>query len=134
MKKLIANKWKTPDGTVLWSKHRHDYVSHTDLNGEYYFIDGGNDYIRKSVNKAQAVNLCVYDDGKFETLRENIFWGRNYDANNKILSETEWITIKNLTTDHLYAILKYFNNDFNLYNSVFRIMEEEIIYRENQII
>lgn len=133
MRKLIANKWQTPDGTILWSKYTYDYVCHLDKNGEYYFIDGGNDYIRKSVNKEHAINLCVYDDGKFETLRENTQWGRNYDANNKRLPETEWITIKDLTTDHLYGILKYFDNEFNSYDSVFRIIEEEIIYRENKI-
>ena len=51
MRKLIQNKWQTPDGTILISKHRHDYVEYTDKNGDYYMIDGGNDYVRKSVNK-----------------------------------------------------------------------------------
>lgn len=133
MKKLIANKWQTPDGTILWSKHRHDYVSHLDLNGEYYFVDGGNDYIRQSVNTStqQLKNLCVYDDGKFETLRKNICWGRNYDANNKRLPETEYIPIKDLTDYHIWAIL---TTQKNMSSSYKRLMEEEIIYRENLIL
>ena len=133
MKKLIANKWQTPDGTILWSKHRHDYVSHLDLNGEYYFVDGGNDYIRQSINIStqQLKNLCVYDDGTFECHRNNICWGRNYNSNGELLSETEYIPIKDLTDDHIWAIL---TTQKNMSNSYRRLMEEEIIYRENLIL
>ena len=62
MKKLLANRWQTPDGTILWSKHRHDYVEHWDKNGEYYAIDGGastdSAYTRKSINEKEMKNLC----------------------------------------------------------------------------
>ena len=44
--KLILNRMITPDGTVLISEHRHDFVEYTDKNGHDYFLDGGNDYIR----------------------------------------------------------------------------------------
>ena len=47
MKKLLANRKQTPDGTILWSKHTHDYVDHQDnIDNQYYFLDGGNSYIR----------------------------------------------------------------------------------------
>lgn len=46
MKKLLANRWKTPDGTILWSKHTHDFILYTDKNGKQYGVDGGNSYCR----------------------------------------------------------------------------------------
>jgi hypothetical protein len=131
MKKLIANKWKTPDGTILWSKHRHDYVCHLDLNGEYYFVDGGNEYVRMSVNKEKLINLCEYDNGTFECHRNNVCWGRNYDSNLKLLPQTEYIPIKDLTDDHIWAIL---TTQRDMHSSYRKLMEEELIYRENQII
>ncbi len=48
-KRLIYNSIITPDGTVLVSRHRHDYNSHLDKNGLTYSIDGGTDYTRTSV-------------------------------------------------------------------------------------
>lgn len=130
MNKLIANRWQTPDGTILWSKHRRDMVCHRDKNGELYFTDGGNEYVRKSLNlKAPMKNFCVYSDGTFELEREWVLWGRNYDKDMNRLEETEWIPIKDLDTDHIYKIL-----ESNIYYSYRRLMEEEIIYRENKIL
>ena len=67
---LIANRWRTPDGTLLESKHVHDYVYHQDANGEYYFIDGGHDYIRMSKNVIPMKNECVYADDDWEIVRK----------------------------------------------------------------
>ena len=39
--KILSNKMRTPDGTILESKHRHDYVTHTDANGKEYMLDSG---------------------------------------------------------------------------------------------
>jgi len=39
---------RTPDGTIIRSRHRHDYVTYTDANGKKYMIDGGLDYVRSS--------------------------------------------------------------------------------------
>ena len=43
-KKLILSRIRTPDGTILTSYHQHDYVTHTDKNGETYMLDGGSEY------------------------------------------------------------------------------------------
>ena len=32
-KQIIINQIRTPDGTLLKSMHRHDYVEYTDKNG-----------------------------------------------------------------------------------------------------
>ena len=129
MSKLIANRSQTPDGTILWSKHRHDMVFHKDKNGYFYFIDGGNQYVRKSVNiEAPMQSLCIYSNGTFELDREWVVWGRNYDKDMNRLEETEWIPVKDLNTDHIYKIL-----EFKIPDSYRRLFEEEIIYREQQI-
>ena len=36
MSELIYNALRTPDGTIIESKSRHDYVTHTDANGKNY--------------------------------------------------------------------------------------------------
>lgn len=38
------------------------------------------------------------------------FWGRNYDKDMNRLSCTEYVLLKNLTTDHIEAIIKYFKD------------------------
>ena len=48
--RLILNRIKTPDGTILTSYNRHDYVSYEDANGLEYMVDGGLEYLRRNVN------------------------------------------------------------------------------------
>ena len=50
MRKILSNRMRTPDGTVLESKHRHDYVAYLDANGKEYMLDGGLAYVRSSAN------------------------------------------------------------------------------------
>ena len=133
MKKLLANRWQTPDGTILWSKHRHDYVEHWDKNGEYYAIDGGastdSAYTRKSINEKEMKNLCIYSNGTFELERQWVLWGRNYDKDLNRLPKIQYIPVKDLDTDHIYKIL-----ELDIPHSYRRLMEEEIIFREEQIL
>jgi len=99
MTKLLVNKWKCKDGTILQSKHRHDYVSHTDANGEFYFVDGGISYIRHSGNMEP---LLVYTTSPHEEIRDNFTWtsyGINGDKEPKIN------LLKDLSKDHIRAII-----------------------------
>ena len=105
---LIVNRWKTPDGTVLISRHTHDFVSHKDANGEEYFIDGGNDYIRKSVNKEEMENMCVYSDDQFSLIRTVLCRG-TFDENNKRI----WIPLCNMSNPHLENCITYYSDLFD---------------------
>ena len=79
---ILKNSIKTPDGTILVSRHRHDYVSHNDTNGETYFIDGGNSYFRGSLNKVPAEDLSITTEDDFDLIREGFEWG-SYGKNGK---------------------------------------------------
>jgi len=63
----------TPDGTVLISHHRHDFRTHTDKNGKFYFIDGGSDYTR-TTNHGDERFFTVDENDDWETQR--LFFGR----------------------------------------------------------
>lgn len=39
--RILVNAIRTPDGTLLHSKHRHDCVIYKDKNGKEYGVDGG---------------------------------------------------------------------------------------------
>ena len=105
---LILNRWKTPDGTVLISRHTHDFVLHKDANGEGYLIDGGNDYIRKSVNKEEMENMCVYSDDQFSLIRTVLCRG-TFDENNKRI----WIPLCNMSNQHLENCITYYSDLFD---------------------
>ena len=122
---LIRNRWKTPDGTVLISRHTHDFVSHKDANGEEYFIDGGNDYIRKSVNKEEMENMCVYSDDQFSLIR-TVLCRVTFDENNKRI----WIPLCNMSNPHLENCITFYLFDENGCKNKYMIYYlVELLYR-----
>lgn len=103
MSYIIANRIKTPDGTILHSKTGHDYVHHNDANGDYYFTDGGNQYLRRSVNAIPATALDVTTESPFRVQREAFVWG-TYGKTGK--DPLKWVKLSALTDDHIKAILE----------------------------
>ena len=94
----------TPDGTLLQSRHRHDFVQYTDANGLVYMVDGGLDYIRRSINdSAPHVDKCVYDDVPHEEQREAATWG-TYGKNGD--ESRSYVTVANMSTEHIKAVIK----------------------------
>ena len=74
--RLVYNAIRTPDGTVLESRHRHDYQVHVDKNGKEYMVDGGLDYTRRTVHAdAPYEELSVYTDAPHDIQRQVIKWG-----------------------------------------------------------
>jgi len=102
---MIRNELCTPDGTILRSRHRHDYVTHTDANGKTYMIDGGLDYHRRSANGDEE-NMCMYDDEPHEIQARVLTWGSYGKEGDQPI---RWIPIADMETDHLKAVLKECN-------------------------
>jgi len=124
-KKLILNRWLTPDNTELISRHRHNFVSHIDkVTKQEYFIDGGTSYCRVSNPDGKMVDCCLYDDAPFERLRKALKWGTRGKSGK---DKPKLIAISELTTDHIQAILE--NADM-IHPKYKEVMEEELIHRE----
>jgi len=102
--KLLANRIKTPDGTILESMHRHDYKTYIDKNGLEYMVDGGLEYLRRNVqDSAPATEMSVYNTDPHETIREAFKWGtRGIDGKQPLT----YVVLKDMTTDHIEAILE----------------------------
>ena len=104
-RKLIRNAIRTPDGTVIESCTRHDYVTYTDANGKEYMIDGGLDYVRSSAHKDQT-SLALYDDEPHEVQRKIIKWG-TYGIDGK--QPLQFKPIADMDTDHIKSVLRKVN-------------------------
>lgn len=101
---LVASVFKTPDGTVLHSKNRHDFVIHEDKNGQTYGIDGGVDYQRLIGDYKNMTDLSVYSDSNFEKIREFLVRGsrgENFDQ------PLRYVALKDMGDEHLEAVIDY---------------------------
>lgn len=126
-KRIILNQIKTPDGTILKSMHRHDYVTYTDKNGLEYMVDGGNEYLRRTVHEeAPYEELTVYEDAPFEVIRESFHrGGRGKDGTQPLT----WVPMSKMSDDWLLACIEY-NEDRGLGESFANQMyKEELMYR-----
>jgi len=100
---IIANRIRTPDGTILQSYNRHDFKAYVDKNGHTYMVDGGCDYLRRYVvEEAPAEELSVYSDDPHEVVREAMHWGTRGVNGDQPL---KYIPLKEMTTDHIQACL-----------------------------
>lgn len=100
---IVANKIRTPDGTILQSFHRHDYKTHLDKNGFEYMVDGGLEYLRRNVAPEPYEDLSVTLRDDFEKIREAFHWGTRGRGGRE---ELKWKALKDLDTDHIEAILE----------------------------
>lgn len=128
MRKLVYSAIQTPDGTILQSKHVHDYVSHEDANGETYMLDGGLEYIRRSINTVPAKGLFLYADDPHEKVREHVergTRGKNGDE------ELRHVKLKNIDDDWLKAIIEY-EEDLRPNNPFIEIYKTEVEWRKRK--
>lgn len=123
---MIANRIQTPDGTILWSRYRHDYVAHEDANGEYYFLDGGPDILcwRSSVNEVPAKSLQVFSDAPFEEIRKVMLRGTFTVERDRI-----WVPLYRMNNLHLIGVLDY-NENMGIHSKYDQFIEKEIEYRK----
>ena len=125
MKTIVANRIRTPDGTILQSYNRHDYKTYKDKNGHEYMVDGGNDYLRRNVvEEAPHEELSVYSDDPFEVIREAFSWGtRGKDGQQPL----KYVALCNLETDHIQAIL---DTQTHISETTRDILNKELEYRK----
>lgn len=103
---IIRNAILTPDGTYLRSFHVHDYKEHFDtVSKETYIVDGGNQYLRRSVNVWVAEDLSITMQDKFSLIRCAFVW-KSYGKDMEYLPDGIYIALCDMTTEHIEAILR----------------------------
>jgi len=124
--KIVANRIRTPDGTILESMHRHDYVTYIDTNGKEYMVDGGLDYLRRNIHDdAPYEELSLYCNSDHEAIREAFKWGtRGIDGKQPL----SWLVLKDMATDHIEAILE---TQTHLRDHIRQVFVNELNFRGN---
>lgn len=119
--KILVNMISTPDGTVLVSNHRHDYVTYRDKNGLIYMVDGGNNYLRRTVHEDHPyTEMSVYSTDDHLLKRNTFTWG-TYGKDGK--SPLRRVLLRLLAKDHIEAILE---TQHHLSPQVREMFEEEL--------
>ncbi len=124
MSNIIRNAMQTPDGTIIESRHRHDYIGYEDANGKTYVVDGGLDYFRQTVHK-DAINLNVTLDDGHEVVRDAMTWG-TYGINGD--QPLTYIKLKDMDTAHIKAVLEL----GGVYPQIKKAMRTELKYRSDK--
>ena len=123
-KQIVCNRIRTPDGTILQSHHRHDYVNYTDKNGLEYVVDGGTSYLRRNVREdAPYEEMSLTAEDSFELIRKAVCWGTRGKNGDRRL---EWVPISKLEVDHIYSILE---TQTHAAKWLLELMEQELEYR-----
>jgi len=124
--KLIKNCLETPDGTILQSRHRHDYQEYTDANGKNYMIDGGLSYVRCSCH-GDEIHHTVWDDDPFDKVREAMEWGSRGPNGDQPLTYKK---LSDMSTDHIEAVLNNVSDIVPQFKRAFRLELELRSIRE----
>jgi hypothetical protein len=119
---LVVNSIRTPDGTVLISHTRHDFVSHIDATtGMTYAVDGGNHYLRRLGPDDYTENSAWSNEG-WDLLRHACHWGTRLPDDDQ---ERKLVSVAEMSTNHLQKVLQM----ENLCPVKFKIMTEEMKFR-----
>lgn len=121
---LIRNALRTPDGTIIESKSRHDYVTHKDANGKTYMIDGGLAYVRCSANGDEEMMAVTLAD-PHEEVREACSWG-TYGINGD--QPLSYKKLCDMSDAHINAVLE---NVPSINPAIKTAMQNELEYRND---
>jgi hypothetical protein len=103
MNRLVYNAIRTPDGTLLESHHAHDFKAHEDQNGQTYIVDGGRDYLKRSLHRdSPAEELSLYESDPQEQVGKAVKWGTYGIKGDQPLN---WKRLRDMDLDHLKACL-----------------------------
>jgi hypothetical protein len=123
---IVYNAIQTPDGTILVSRHRHDFVQHTDnITGDFYAVDGGSEYLKRCFgNNRDYKELSLTTDDPHDKIREVVQWGKRLEN-----GRVQYILVKDLTDSHLRGIVDYIRT-FSPNGVMLRVMQNEFQYRK----
>jgi len=125
--RIVSNRIRTPDGTILESMHRHDYRVYVDANGKEYMVDGGLDYLRRNVHDDTPYEeMSVYADAPHVEIREAFKWGTRGKDGRQPLT---YVPLKDLTTEHIEAIL---DTQSHIADYVRKIFIDELNFRDSE--
>lgn len=110
------------------SKHSHDFVT---CKCGKVSVDGGKFYGRTLFTElSDYTDTSIVDNGSHELRRQYLTWGNNYDKDMNRLPKTIWNPIKDMTMEHIQAILDGgWAKDNPFYVELFK---EELKFRENK--
>jgi hypothetical protein len=124
MRKIIYNGLQTPDGTIIESTHRHDYMSYEDKNGKRYVIDGGLDYVRYSNNGDEKL-ITKYADQPHEEIREYAFRAGYGKPGNPDYGTYRVVRIADMDADYLDSAIDYIKDIILSNPSAFNHLEDD---------
>ena len=102
--KYVYNAIRTPDGTIIESRHRHDYVTYTDKNGSQYMVDGGLEYLRRGWGESRDYeDISVALEDGHEKVRQACKWG-TYGKDGK--QPYREVKLCDMEDDHIRACLE----------------------------
>lgn len=130
-RQIVYSGLRTPDGTVIESKHRHDCGTYKDKNGKTYMIDGGLDYVRCS-NHGDEETITVYADEPHEKVRQFAFrtgYGKPGDPAYGIPKLTR---IADMDDEYLNDAIKYVTARVSKDNYHLKILLTELDWRTNE--
>jgi hypothetical protein len=123
---ILHNSFMTPDGTILVSRHVHDFKTHLDTvcNGSY-FIDGGRQYIRRGwdTHCPPPIDLSAHVSDEHEVIRRRVEWGTYGPSGDKPL---RYVKLYDMDRDHIQAILR---TVASLSPAFFKVLMDELDYR-----
>lgn len=119
---IVYNAIKTPDGTVISSRFRHQYVTHIDANGKMYMVDGGLDYLRRSGHNDEE-ELSLTHESPFDQIREHFTWGTYGKSGKEII---KFIPLKDLEEEHIINIIE----SPTIFEITKELMTKELEYRK----
>lgn len=121
MGRIVYNGIRTPDGTVIESWSRHDFVAHTDKNGDLYAVDGGLDYLRRLAPREDYIEMSLWEDSNYSLIRQRVKrWNRESNTS---------IRLMDISQDWLEAIIKHYD-DKGVSNQITDMYKKEKEYRE----
>ena len=123
MADIVHNAIKTPDGTIIESRHRWDYVLYEDANGKTYMIDGGLDYVRCHIVEDQVMLTLTLNDPHVQ-VRQVVTWG-TYGKEG--IGKLTYVKIADMSSEHLRNCL---DNAINMYPQIRQVMKNELSFRK----